>query len=124
MFEDAMNEYRNRHTNYSKIKINFKFLSGGYGEHLFNEIVRDIISSDISVFEVSDRNPNVMIELSLALVSGSRTLPIRERTAPKPPSDISGQMYAEYTNNGLEYESGHHERLLSMIDYAIRKKQT
>jgi hypothetical protein len=61
MFENAMKKYRNWHPNYSNIRINFKFLSGGYGEHLFNEIVRDIVSSDIAVFEVSDRNPNVMI---------------------------------------------------------------
>jgi len=42
-------------------------LSAGYGRHLFNEIASDIISADIAVFEASDLNANVMIEIGVAL---------------------------------------------------------
>ena len=38
--------------------LDFRALSAGYGEHLFNQIARDIISADIAVFETSDLNPN------------------------------------------------------------------
>ncbi|MCF8368032.1 MAG: hypothetical protein K9G76_03260 [Bacteroidales bacterium] len=57
------------------IKLNYKPLAAGYGEHLFNQIARDIISSDIAVFETSDLNPNVMIEMGVALTWGKRILP-------------------------------------------------
>lgn len=42
----------------------------------FNEIARDVISADIAVFETSDQNSNVMIEMGVALTWGRRVLPI------------------------------------------------
>jgi hypothetical protein len=47
--------------------LDFVPLKGGYGEHLFNEIARDIISADIAIFDTSDLNSNVMIEMGVAL---------------------------------------------------------
>jgi predicted nucleotide-binding protein len=66
---------------------------------LFNEIARDIISSDIAVFETSDLNPNVMLEMGVALTWDVRVLPIKKEGQPKPPSDISGQTYADYRDS-------------------------
>jgi hypothetical protein len=75
----------------------------GYGEHLFNKIAVDIISSDIAVFETSDYNPNVMIEMGVALTWGVRVLPIKKKGRPIPPSDISGQTWAKYTDDGSKF---------------------
>ncbi len=60
------------------VSLNFKSLAAGYGEHLFNQIVRDIISADIAAFETSDMNSNVMIEMEVALTWGKRVLPIKK----------------------------------------------
>ena len=49
-----------------------KALHAGMVQHLFNEIARDIIGSDIAVFETSDLNPNVMLEMGVALTWGIR----------------------------------------------------
>ena len=122
MFEVTIGEY-NENTDSPKIDLIFKPLSAGYGQHLFNEIARDIISTDIAVFDASDLNPNVMIEIGVALTWGVRMLLIRENGSPTPPSDISGQTWAKYSNNGSEFLPGHAERLLSMIEFAIRKKR-
>lgn len=35
------------------VSLDFRVLGAGYGGHLFNQIARDIISSDIAVFETS-----------------------------------------------------------------------
>jgi hypothetical protein len=67
----------NKKLSKEKITLQFEKLTAGYGEHLFNTIVRSIIGSDIAVFEVSDQNPNVMIELGVALTWGVRVLPLR-----------------------------------------------
>lgn len=53
MFKKAVEEY-NKKPDSIKVDLNFKTLAAGYGEHLFNEIARDIISADVAVFETSD----------------------------------------------------------------------
>jgi hypothetical protein len=123
MFQDAIDTYRTNNPDVPRVDLIFKTLYAGYGEHLFNNISSDIISADIAVFEASDLNPNVMIEMGVAMTWGVRMLPIREKGAPKTPSDISGQTWAEYSNNGAVFVSGHTERLLAMVDFAIRKKR-
>lgn len=122
MFQQAIDGYRLVNPNLPSVELVFKVLSAGYGQHLFNEIVRDIISSDIAVFEASDLNPNVMIEIGVSLTWGIRTLIIRERKSPIPPSDISGQTWAAYSNSGLDFDSDHKEKLASMVELVMMKK--
>ncbi|HEY6512865.1 MAG TPA: hypothetical protein VI032_12845 [Burkholderiaceae bacterium] len=98
-------------------------LAAGYGEHLFNEIARDIIAADIAVFETSDLNPNVMLELGVALTWGTRVLPIKHHSRPKPPSDISGQTWADYDDSALRFmDPEHAEKMLRMVQRAVLKK--
>lgn len=75
------------------------------------------------MFEASDLSPNVMIETGVALTWGVRMLPIRERHSPKLSSDIYGNTWAEYSNNGDVFTPGHAEKLVSLIDFAIKKKR-
>lgn len=103
--------------------LDFRPLAAGYGEHLFNEIARDIIAADIAVFETSDLNPNVMLELGVALTWGIRVLPIKVHTQPRPPSDISGQTWADYEDNAARFSDPEHEaKLVRMVERAMRKK--
>ncbi len=107
----------------TSLSLDFVPLRAGYGEHLFNQIARSIIASDIAVFETSDLNPNVMIEMGVALTWGIRVHPIRHSQRPRPPSDISGQTWACYENDGASWEDDdHRERLASMVKIAVRRK--
>ena len=122
MFTKAVEDYVKKPGSIP-VHLHFVALSAGYGEHLFNEIARDIISSDIAVFDTSDLNANVMLEMGVALTWGVRVLPIRNEKCPRPPSDISGQTYADYLDSAREFtDQNHHEKLLAMIERAIRKK--
>jgi len=122
MFQNAVEAY-NKLPDAITVELIFQPLEAGYGEHLFNEIVRDIISADIAVFETSDLNPNVMLEMGVALTWGVRVLPIKEENCPEPPSDISGQTWVNYRNSGSEFvDSGHKNKLLRMVERAARKK--
>lgn len=106
------------------VTLELEPLSAGYGEHLFNEIAREIISSDIAVFETSDLNPNVMLELGVALTWGVRVLPIKHKECPRPPSDISGQTWADY-ENGTPYgfaDPGHQQKLHAMVRRVMTRK--
>jgi len=123
MFQKAVDDYKNQ-PRAIKVTLNFQPLEAGYGEHLFNEIARDIISADIAVFETSDLNSNVLIEMGVALTHGVMVFPIKKEGCEKPPSDISGQTWADYRNSGEEFlDRNHHRKLVSMIDRAIRKKR-
>lgn len=122
MFSRAVDEY-NQLTSSLPIELSFRPLAAGYGEHLFNKIARDIISADIAVFETSDQNPNVMIELGVALTWGVRVFPIKMIGCESPPSDISGQTWVEYRENGSDFiDSDHDRKLLLMVQRAARKK--
>ena len=107
------------------IKLVFRPLAAGYGEHLFNEIARDIISSDIAIFDTSDLNPNVMIEMGVALTWDISVLPIKEQECEKPPSDVSGQTWADYRYSGKEFiDPDHDDKLLRLVKRAVGKKST
>lgn len=122
-FKSAVEKY-NSLKNAIPVDLNFRPLAAGYGEHLFNEICRDIISADIAVFDTSDLNPNVMLEMGVALTWGIRVLPIKMKDCPKPPSDISGQTWADYENNGQGFvEPDHAEKMLRMVERSAKKKQ-
>jgi len=122
MFQKALEDYLKRPTSI-RVTLNFKTLAAGYGEHLFNEIARDIISADIAVFDTSDLNPNVMLEMGVALTWGVRVLPMKNEICQKPPSDISGQTWADYRESAREFvDPKHHEKLIAMIERAARKK--
>jgi DNA-binding MarR family transcriptional regulator len=122
MFLKAVNEY-NQLPSSSPVHLEFHPLAAGYGEHLFNEIARDIIAADIALFEMSDLNPNVMLEMGVALTWGVRVLPIKAEGQIKPPSDVSGQTWADYRDSAETFIDHDHERkLVRMVERAIRKK--
>ena len=121
-FKQAIEDYRKLPGAYD-VELQFQPLVAGYGEHLFNEIARAVISSDIAVFDTSDQNANVMLEMGVALTWGVRVLPIKLEGCPKPPSDISGQTWADYRDSASEFiDPDHRNKLLRMVDRAIRKK--
>jgi hypothetical protein len=114
-FQRAVDRY-NQRGGRDQISLQFRPLAAGYGEHLFNQISRDIISADIAVFDTSDLNPNVMIEMGVALTWGCRVLPIKKLGCPKPPSDISGQTWVDYLDDASSFTNpSHDEDLASMI---------
>lgn len=121
-FQKAVSAYNALPTSIP-VELDFSPLAAGYGEHLFNEICRDIICADIAVFETSDLNPNVMLEMGVALTWGIRVLPIKAGGCPKPPSDISGQTWGDYKESASQFLDQDHERkMLRMVERAARKK--
>jgi len=122
MFRVALRRYSER-PDALPARLEFSPLQAGYGEHLFNEIARDIISADIAAFETSDLNANVMVEMGVALTWGVRVLPIKQLGRPKPPSDISGQTWADYENSAATFvDPDHHEKLDRIVTRAVKKK--
>ena len=119
--QQALIEYNRG--NFGEVTLEFIQLGAGYGEHLFNRIARDIIAADIAIFDTSDKNPNVMIEMGVALTWGIRVIPIREEAAPDLPSDISGQTWIRYRNSmDIVLDDQFDRKLSELVKRAIRKK--
>jgi hypothetical protein len=120
-FNQAIILYNSKHP--EKIQLKFDKLEAGYGTHLFNSIASSIIGSDIAVFDTSDHNPNVMIELGVSLTWGIRVLLIREKDSPDIPSDISGQTWIKYEDSGKKIlDDKFSKQLEVMITRAIASK--
>jgi hypothetical protein len=123
IFQRAIKRYNDKNKNV-KIALQFEKLMAGSGEHLFNRIARSIIGSDIAVFETSDLNPDVMLEMGIALTWGVKVLPIRIKGGPRPPSDVSGQTWIEYEDSGEKIiEDEFDRRLAKVIERIIAKKK-
>jgi hypothetical protein len=124
MFQRALDYYNEHDGSASQATLHFRGLGGGYGGHLFNAIARDIIASDIAVFDTSDLNANVMLEMGVALTWGTAVFPIREQSTPPPPSDVSGQMWAVYLDSAADFpDTDHQGRLGRMVEAALRAKR-
>lgn len=123
MFTKAVDHHNAKRRTTTPIELKFTVLAAGYGEHLFNDIARGIIGSDIAVFETSDLNPNVMLEMGVALTWGVRVLPIKAQGRPTPPSDVSGQTWADYQDSASIFvDADHQDKLVAVIERALRKK--
>jgi hypothetical protein len=124
IFQSAVKQYNNKNKNV-KIALQFEKLAAGLGEHLFNQIARSIIGSDIAVFETSDLNPNVMLEMGVALTWGVRVLPIRRKGGSHPPSDIFVQTWIEYEDSGKKIlEDNFDRKLAKVVERIIAKKKS
>ncbi len=122
-FQLAVDAHNARLRGGQPTRLLFARLAAGYGEHLFNEIARSIIASDVAVFDTSDLNPNVMIEMGVALTWGMRVLPILRSDKRQPPSDISGQTYASYEQDGARFiDADFEDRLQALVTRAIQRR--
>jgi hypothetical protein len=121
LLERGIKKYND--VNNSEISLEYIILKAGLGEHLFNQIARDIISSDIAIFETSDLAPNVFLEIGVALTWGSRVFLVKHKDAPNPSSDISGHTYTEYSDNASDIiDETHVESVFRIVERAIWKK--
>ena len=121
-FNRALDWYVKNVPSAHKATLEFRSLGAGYGEHLFNQIARDIAAADIAVFDTSDLNPNVMIELGMAIMAGVRVLTIREQGCPWPPSDIQGLTWFEHADSGAKISDDKREEIGKLIERALRAK--
>lgn len=122
VFQKVVDEINKSRPN-GKITLSFERLAAGLGEHLFNQIARSIIGADIAVFETSDLNPNVMLEMGVALTWGVRVLPIKLTGRPVPPSDISGQTWVEYEDSTtVVRDDKFYQKLRIMIEQVVSGK--
>lgn len=83
------------------------------GKILWDEVRNAIRECDIALFDVSENNPNVMIELGLAYGFRKRVfmLKCKESAAEYPlPSDLAAAIYVQYKKNAFADTTGEVEK--------------
>ena len=91
-----------------KYNINYRRLRSSAGRTILDSVKVKIKNSQVIIFDISDNNPNVMLELgyALALSNDNDYLSIYlicKKGEPLPkniPTDLHGYFISEYTTNG------------------------
>jgi len=121
-FEEAVRRYNERHPD-ATIAVHFERMLAGLGTHGFSRIARDILRADVAVFETSDWNPNVMLEMGVALTWGVAVVPLRRAAARPIPSDVSGQAYVLHERSAaLILSETFGNQLLELIERVMQTK--
>lgn len=93
---------RNLVSKKSGLSLEFKFGDKfAPGDFLFHQVQAAIHQCEIAIFDISENNPNVMIEIGMALGAQKRIVVLKNRLSKQKfnvPSDISAFVYVEYRN--------------------------
>jgi hypothetical protein len=113
-------------------ELPFKVIYGNtdlQSEHLLDVMRASVLKSDFSIFDLSDWNPNVALELGLA--QGLKKKPgktyyivLNTRRSDNVPSDIQGVQRLEYTSYDYKPEAGLGDQLVNYVlakQYWIKK---
>lgn len=97
------------------------------GQNLWDSVREAIGKADLAIFDVSENNPNVMLEAGLALGSSKRILMLKSHESDsrfKRPSDLVGYVYLPYENaRALRETTVARELGKAVMDYVERHEQ-
>ncbi len=102
---DAINRFDGSNGKKLKYNINYRRLRSSAGKPLLDSIISKIKNSQVVIYDITDRNPNVMLELgyALALSHDNEYLSVYlicKKGEPLPtniPTDLHGYFISEYT---------------------------
>ena len=123
LVEGVKNQFIKAKIENPKIKIEFKRLRASAGKTMLGSIQKRIANSQVIVFDISNKNANVFLELGIALQL-QESLPnmliylIKEKTNNKGllsslPSDLQGYFVSEYIviNNVVTFKDQNSARM-------------
>ena len=105
MSKYVINRFDGKNEKKLKYNINYKKLRSSAGRSMLDSILKRIKNSQIIIFDITEKNPNVMLELGYALATATNTeflsiYIICKKGEPLPkdiPTDLHGYFITEYT---------------------------
>lgn len=104
------------------INIDITYGEFELGTEFFKEIYEKINSSDLSIFDISENNPNVLLESGIALGGGKHVILLKnEESLDKypTPSDLQQFVYLNYKKDELIKQSHLIEEISKSISYFL-----
>ena len=104
---DVINRFDGKNKKKLKYNINYRRLRSSAGRSMLDSIITKIKNSQVIIFDISEKNPNVMLELGYALAISNdneylSVYLICKKGEPLPkdiPTDLHGYFISEYTTN-------------------------
>lgn len=93
---------------FPNIELDIKFGEFEAGKVLFNEVLSAIKECEIAIFDISENNPNVLIEVGLAYGNNKQVILLKNELSKEKfeiPSDIGAFIYVPYKNKMAIYET-------------------
>ena len=95
------------------------------GTQLWGEILEKITSSDISIFDISENNPNVLLEVGISFGSDKQVILLKKEETKKrypTPSDLSAFVYIPYNSADELYQNIVIKKINDAISYFLNNR--
>jgi hypothetical protein len=96
---NALNSYLQNQN--KPIELDIEYGVFPTGSRLWDQIMEKIDASNVTIFDISENNPNVLIEAGIALGTGKHVIFLKcEQSKSNYPSDIHNFVYLPYHSSG------------------------
>ena len=95
------------------------------GTQLWGEILEKITSSDISIFDISENNPNVLLEVGISFGSDKQVILLKNKETNKrypTPSDLRAFVYIPYNSADELYQNIVIKKINDSISYFLNNR--
>ena len=104
------------------IRLNIEVGELPPGANLWEDITARIGESHITIFDISENNPNVLLETGISIEAKKHVILLKcEKSKTKPPSDLSSFIYQPYPTGQYLKTKPIVDRLIESIEYYLNK---
>lgn len=117
---NALNNYLKNQKKPIELDIEYGIFSPG--SRLWDQIMERIASSHVTIFDISENNPNVLIEVGIALGTGKHVIFLKcEQSKSSYPSDIHNFVFLPYHSSGTLSAEPFLESVINSIEYFLNE---
>lgn len=117
---DALNSYLQRQ--HKRIELEIEYGEFPPGSRIWDQIMEKIEASDVTIFDISENSPNVLIEAGIALGTGKHVIFLKsEQSKTNYPSDIYTFVCLSYHSSEALSEEAFLKPVIKSIDYFLGK---
>lgn len=92
------------------------------GSRLWDQIMEKIEAAHVTIFDISENNPNVLIEAGIALGTGKHVIFLKcEQSEASYPTDIHNFVFLPYHSSGTLSEEPFLESVIGSIEYFLKE---
>lgn len=117
---EALNGYLNKLS--PRIQLEIEFGEFPPGARLWDEVISKIASSHVTIFDISENNPNVLLEAGMAFGMGNHVVFLRSNQSDNSvPSDLKSFIYLPYQNKSTLLQESFLHSIADSIKFYLER---